>query len=73
MRAQQLRTIIISHADPALVQAALDKLRAGQGLTAAESGVGDVEPIRNLTMMGTPPQLLFDGQRYTQVLYVSAS
>lgn len=73
MRAQQLRTVIISHADPVLVQTALDKLRAGQGLSAAESGVSDVEPIRNLTLMGTPPQLLFDGEKYTQVLYVSAS
>lgn len=73
MQAQQLRTIIISHADPADVQTALNKLRAGGDLTPAESGLDAVANIRNLKLIGAPPPLIYDGQRYTQVLYVSAS
>lgn len=71
MKAQQLRTIIISHDDLVLVHAALTKLRNGQGLTAIESGVEDEDSIRDVDLVGDPPPMIFDGTFYTQILYVT--
>ena len=48
MKAQQLRTLIISKASLVDVQTALDLLRSGAGLTAGQSGTVAYDSIANL-------------------------
>lgn len=69
MRTSTLRTVLISRTDLVDVQAAMDKLRNGKALTAAESGVVAVEPVGNLELAG-PPQTHFDGFKWTVFLFV---
>lgn len=70
MKAQILRTVIISLTDLVAVHTALDLLQSGSGLTAVQSGVDDEDPIGNLTLIGEP-RVLFDGFKYTVFLFVT--
>lgn len=76
MKAQQLRTITLSLADPVAVQAALDLLRTGKGLTAGESGTiayplnpDGSGPLANGVELGPNPQVFFDGFFFTVFLF----
>lgn len=76
MKAQQLNTIILSLADPVALQAALDLLRAGKGLTAGQSGTvaypGNPDgtgPFANNVELGPNPVVFFDGFQYTVFLF----
>jgi len=71
MKAQQLRTLIISKASLVDVQTALDLLRSGAGLTAGQSGTVAYDSIANLELVGYP-RVVWDGTKYTVFLYVSA-
>jgi len=71
MKAQQLRTLIISKPALADVQTALDLLRSGAGLTAGQSGTIAYGAIDNLELVGTPV-VVWDGLNYNVFLYVSA-
>lgn len=71
MKAQQCRTVIIQQADINDIQTALDLLRDGQGLTAGESGLGAVEAIANLELIGTP-LIVWDGQYYNAFIFVTS-
>ncbi len=76
MRAQTLRTIIISLNDLVQVQAALDLLRAGQPLTAVQSGtvayanVDGSGPFANNVEMPEIPKVYFDGFFYNIFLFI---
>lgn len=76
MKAQQVSTIIISLNDLTLVQAALDKLRKGQSLTAGDSGTiaygpdpDGSGPFGNAVEMACPPAVLFDGFNWNVFLF----
>jgi hypothetical protein len=71
MKARQLRTLIIAKPDPVDVQAALDKLRGGQALTAGESGVVDYPAIANSELVQVCDPV-FDGVNLIIVLYVTS-
>lgn len=71
IKAQSLRTVIISQADLADVQVALAKLSNGDGLTALESGLVAEDPISNLSLVDVP-EILFDGFKWNVFLFVSS-
>lgn len=71
MYATKLRTIIISLDDLVDVQAALDLLRAGKGLSAPESGVVAYDKVTGQTLLGEPV-VKFDGFKYTVFLFVTS-
>lgn len=71
MKAVQVRTVTISLATPTLVQAALDKLRTGQALTAGDSGTIAFDPIVNVELIGQPT-VVWDGIYYTVFLFVTS-
>lgn len=76
MKAQQLRTIIISLNDLTQVQAALDLLRVGKGLTSVQSGTiaypanpDGSGPIGNNVELAVPPSVFFDGFNWCVFLF----
>ena len=71
MLSQAVRTVIVSNADLVVLHAMLDKLRTGQALTAAETGVSDEASIASLDLIVPIPPILFDGTYYTQVFYIA--
>lgn len=71
-KAQQLRTVIISLDDLENVQDALDKLANNQALTAGESGLVEVAPISNATLVGAPA-VVFDGEKWNVFLWLTTS
>lgn len=71
-KAQMLRTVIISLDDLADVQTALDKLANNQALTAVESGVVDVDPIGNATLLETPV-VTFDGFKWNVFIWLTTA
>lgn len=71
MLATKLRTIIVARTNLVDVQAAMDLLRAGKGLTAGESGTIEYEKITGQTLIGEP-QVKFDGFKYTVFLFVTS-
>lgn len=70
MKAQYLRTVVISRTALVDVTAALALLQNGLGLTAVQSGVNIELPIANLDMIDQVA--LFDGFKYTVFLFVTA-
>lgn len=72
LKAQMLRTVIISLDDLADVQIALDKLANNQALTALESGLVAVDPIGNATLMETPV-VLFDGFKFNVFIWLTTA
>ena len=72
MQANQVRTIIISLPDLELVQAALDRLRKGKGLSAVQSGVQDYEAIGTVEV-AMPWQMTFDGFNYTVFVFIASA
>ena len=75
LAAAQLRTLILQNADPVQLQAALDLLRNGNGLTAPQSGTIAYDPIGGATVRTTlvgEPKVFFDGFYYTVFLFVSS-
>ena len=75
LSASQLRTLILQNPDPVQLQAALDALRNGAGLTAVQSGTVAYDPIGGssirLSLIGEP-KVFFDGVNYTVFLFVSS-
>lgn len=71
MKAPQLRTIVISKPLLVDVQAALDLLRNGAGLTAGESGVVAYAALDNVEL-GPAPVPVWDGLNWNVFLFVSA-
>ena len=71
MKSQQLRTIVLSLDTPTKVQTAMDLLRSGLGLTAGQSGLGVVEAIANLELVGQPT-VVWDGLYYNVFLFVTS-
>lgn len=70
LKAQKLRTVIISLDDLADVRTALNLLMNGQPLTAVQSGLAAEEAIANLTLIGTP-RILFDGFKWNVFLFTT--
>ena len=77
MNAGQLRTIILQNANPVALQAALDKLKAGNALTAGDSGTVAYTPVWAAgppsfqSQLVCDPHVFFDGIYYTVFLFVT--
>jgi len=73
MKAAQLRTVILTNADLVALQAALDKFRSGQALTAVDSGVVAYDAVgQQQTVSDAAPQVFFDGFNFTVFLFVTS-
>ena len=74
MKAQTLRTVIISLPNIGSVHTALDLLQSGVGLTAVQSGVVAELPIANLSLVeNAPPVVVFDGFNWNVFLFVTTA
>lgn len=72
MKAQKLRTVILSLDNLVDVHTALDLLSNGGSLTAVQTGVADEDPISDLSLVGEP-RVLFDGFNWNIFLFVTTA
>lgn len=73
IKARQARLLIIRQSDLTVLQESYDKLRAGQDLTALESGVVAYSNVSDVVMVdGKPPEVRFDGFFWTLWIWTAS-